>query len=385
MQEKFNQFNRQDNSKIIQEGLAEMESVVDKKPALMNANIKPAVAEVFKKPEHVGITDQEKENLFSRLEKPRDILNLPAGIRREGLGAFREKIAKRHLAISAMQTAVFNRIDEMSSAGALDTELLRSEIAAKAGEYNFNTEDRKAIDTLFYHFCRNNEKLNEVRNLSKQELLERLIKNRDLLPLIKGDYRAKVTPYSVHFDFDNVEDFRLFVSDNEGEAKGEYESTYGLSYYNGDYPITASGYKPSAEATFRHEIQHKKFNAATIDRILVDKEAERATRNEILARFAEHGSVLGIFDAVFYYGFAKKYGMDNILYEKMLRDAVKAIQELQYIHFQKEEILRLLSKEKLTAWPKIVERIKLTKTGRDLIQQRKPKRVKIRDKFNDRK
>ena len=60
----------------------------------------------------------------------------------------------------------------------------------------------------------------------------------------------------------------------------------------------------------------------------------------------------------------------------MLRDAVNAIQELQYIYFQKEEILGLLSKEKLATWPKIVERMRGTKVGRDLIQQRKPKRVK---------
>ncbi|OHA19887.1 MAG: hypothetical protein A3C08_01010 [Candidatus Taylorbacteria bacterium RIFCSPHIGHO2_02_FULL_47_18] len=375
MQEKFHQFNRQDNSNVIKEGLTEMEPEVEKRPTPINS-IKPEVVGIPEKSEPDVVTDKERETLFARLETPRDILHLPTGIRREGLATLREKIAKRYLSISGIQTALFDRIDELSSAGTLDTELLKNEIAVKADEYNFTDEDRKVIDGLLYHFCRNYEKLKGVQNLPEQELLKRLIKNPDFLPLIKGGYHAKVTPYSIHFDFENEEDFRLFVSNNEGEAKGEYKSTYGLSYYNGDYPITASGYKPNSEATFRHEIQHKKFGAITIDRILLDEEAERATRNEILARFAEHGRVNGIFDDVYYYGFAKKYGVDQALYEKMLRDAVNAIQELQYIYFQKEEILGLLSKEKLATWPKIVERMRGTKVGRDLIQQRKPKRVK---------
>jgi len=121
---------------------------------------------------------------------------------------------------------------------------------------------------------------------------------------------------------------------------------------------------------------HKSFDVLTIDRILLDEEAERATRSELLARFVEHESTQGIFDDVYYYDFAKKYEVDKVLYENMLRDAVNAIQQLQYLHFQKEEILGLLSKEKLATWPKIVERIRRTKIGRDLIQQRRPKRVK---------
>ncbi len=376
MQEKFHQFNRQENSKIIDEGLTELEPEVEKRPTPVSS-IKPEVVGVPEKSECDVVTDKERENLFARLETPRDILHLPTGIRREGLATLREKIARRYLSISGMQTALFDRIDELSRAGTLDTEVLKKEITAKADEYNFTAEDRKVIDELLYYFCRNYKRLEEVHNLPKQELLKRLIKNPDFLPLIKGGYHAKVTPYSVHFDFDTEEDFRLFVSNNEGEAKGDYKNTYGLSYYNGGYPITASGYKPNSEAIFRHEIQHKKFDAITIDRILLDEEAERATRNEILARFAEHGRVNSIFDDVYYYyGFAKKYGVDQALYEKMLRDAVNAIQELQYMHFQKEEILGLLSKEKLATWSKIVERMRGTKVGRDLIQQRKPKRVK---------
>ena len=127
---------------------------------------------------------------------------------------------------------------------------------------------------------------------------------------------------------------------------------------------------------------HKSFDVLTIDRILLDEEAERATRSELLARFVEHESTQGIFDDVYYYDFAKKYEVDKVLYENMLRDAVNAIQQLQYLHFQKEEILGLLSKEKLATWPKIVERIRRTKIGRDLIQQRRPKRVKRKTDWN---
>lgn len=382
MQEKFRQFNRQDNSKIVEEGLAELESSPPKKSVSSN-EIKRETPKTSEQLEHEAVADEEKEKLFARLEKPQNILSLPTSLRREGFALLREKVAKRYLAISSMQTVIFDRIDEMNSAGTLDAESLKNEILVKADEYSFSAEDRKVIDDLLYHFFRNLKKIKEVQNLSEPALLERLIKNRDFLPLIKGGYHVKVTPFAVHFDFDNKEDFRLFISNTEGEAKEERKDTYGLSYYNGDYPITASGYKPDSEATFRHETQHKRFNAITIDKILINEEAERATRNEILARFAEHGRVVGLFDEVIYYGFAKKYGVENPPYENSLRDAINAIQELQYIHFPKDEILGLLSKEKITVWPKIVERIKATKTGRDLIQQRKPRRVKRNQKKFD--
>jgi len=352
-----------------------MEINTPRKPT-SNNDVKPEVVQVSKNSERAVVTDAERENLFLRLEKPKDILSLPTSLRREGLASLREKIAARYLSISNLQKAIFEKIDELDNKGILDEESLRKEVAAKANEYNFDSEDRKVMDDSLCHFFRNFGKLKEVKNLSERELLERLIKNPNFLPLIRGGYRAKVTPYSVHFDFENEEDFRLFVSNNEGEAKGEYKSTYGLSYYSGGYPITASGYKPNSEAVFRHEIQHKKFNAVTIDRILLDGEAERATRNEILARFAEHAEVRNIFNDVYYYGFAKKYGVDQVPYKEMLRGAVNAIQELQYMRLQKEEILGLLSKEKLAMWPKIVERIKRSKVGMDLAQQRKPRRVK---------
>lgn len=375
MQEKFYQFNRQDNSKIIQEGLTEVEADVEKKP-VPNNDVKPEIVEVSKNLEQAVVTDVERENLFSRLEKPRDILSLPASLRREGLAFLREKIAARYLSVSNMQTAIFDRIDELDRDGLLDIELLKKEVAIKSGQYDFSAEDQKTIDGLLFHFGKDLAKLKEIKDLSEQALLERLIINRSFLPLIKGGYHTRVTPYSIHFNFDNVEDFRLFVSNTEGEAKGEYKHTYGMSYYNDHYPITASGYKSSEDSTFRHEIQHKKFIALTMDRILLDEKAERATRNEVLARFSEHGGPYGIFDAVIPYGFAKKYGIDSVLYEKTLQDALGALQELNFMHFNEKEVLGLLSKEKLTAWPKIVERIKGTKVGKDLIQLRKKKRVK---------
>jgi hypothetical protein len=375
MQEKFHQFDRQDNFKKIEEGLAEMEADTPKKPPLNN-NAKPKAVETPDNPERAVVTDAEREKLFSRLEKPKDILSLPTSLRREGLASLGEKIATRYISISRIQTAVFDTIDKLDSTDDLEEKSLRKEIAAKADEYDFSPEDREVADDLLYHFFRNLEKIKEIKGLSDSALLERLIRNRDFLPLIEGGYHVRITPFAIHFDFDDIEDFRRFVSNNEGEAKEEYKNTYGLSYYSGGYPVTASGYKPNSEATFRHEIQHQKFAALTIDKILTDEKAERATRNEILARFAEHAEVRSIFNDVFYYGFAKKYGVDEILYRELLRRAVNAIQELQYLRFQKEEILGLLSKEKLSTWPKIVERIKRTKVGGNLIQQRKPKRVK---------
>jgi hypothetical protein len=377
MQEKFYQFNRQDNSKVIEDGLIEMEPEVDKKSPPINNSAKLETVVVSKDSERDITVDQEREK-NSQVNKPQDILSQPTSLRREGLSSLREKIAKRYISISEMQVAIFERIDELDSNGTLSEELLRKEITKMADENNFDTDDRKVINTLLYHFFLNLKKIREVQNLSGPELLNLLIRNKDLIPLIKGDYHVKVTPYSIHFDFDNMEDFRLFVlkPNTEGEANREYKSTFGLSYYNDGYPVTASGCKSCSETTFRHEIQHKKFSAITIDTILVDKDAEHATRDEILARFSENANVIGMFDHVVSYGFARKYGVEKVLYGKILRDAINAIQELQFMRFKEEEVIGLLSKENLFTWPKIVKRIKRTKVGWDLIRQRKPKRVK---------
>jgi hypothetical protein len=377
MQEKFYQFNRQDTPKIIDEGLAEVESSISKN-ATLDSEAKIEDQNINKEEKRTSITDQEKENLFSNLKTPGDILELPTSIRREGLSILRENIAKRYLAVSGMQTIFFDRIDEMARTGGVDIELLKKEISAKIDEYGFTEEDKGILDKLLYHFSKTTERLKEVQDLPKQALLSLLIKNRDMLPLIKGEYHTKVTPHSVYFEFDSLEDFKLFVSNTEGDIEGKFKDTYGISYWSKNYPVIASGYKSNSEATFRHEEQHKKFSAATVDQILKDKEPELSTREEILAFFAEHGQTQNIFNSVMFYGFAKKYAIDATSYEKMLRDAVKTIEELQYFRFGKEEIIRLLSKEKLSTWPKIVERIKSTKIGSGLIQQRKPKRVKRR-------
>jgi len=109
MQEKFHQFNRQENSKVIDEGLKEMEPEVRKRPAPVSS-IRPEAVGIPEKSGHDVVADKERENLFARLETPRDILNLPTGIRREGLAVLREKIAKRYLSISTMQNALFNEL-----------------------------------------------------------------------------------------------------------------------------------------------------------------------------------------------------------------------------------------------------------------------------------
>jgi len=379
MQEKFHQFNRQDNPKIIQEDLSEADDVIPEN-AVLSDNLEQEVVAVSEnhEDEHVAITDLEKERLFSHLESPKDILSLPTSLRKEGLALIRERIAERYVTVANMQTAIFDKIDELHREGRLDEANVRKEIMARADEFGFGAEDRKVVSETLSFYLRDLERLQRIRHLSERELLQRLIMNKDHIPLITGSYYATVTPYSVHFEFDNREDFRLFVSNTEGEAKTEYKSTYGLSYFNGGVPITASGYKPYAEATFRHEQQHKRFLMVTIDKILKDDKAERATRNEILAFFSELSQVSGLFQDVLSYGFAKTYGMDEALYEKMLRDAVYVIQKLQSANFKKEEIIGLLSKEDLHKWPKVAERIIMTKVGMDLIQMRKKKRAKRR-------
>ncbi len=380
MQEKFHQFNRQDNPKIIEEGLVDMEletkPQIEDETSLKEDLIESNAVESQKNPENSMITDEEKTALFSRLKKPRDILGLPSFLRREGLATLREKIADRYLSISKLEIAIFDFLDQIDIKN-VNEETLRIDIKAKVGEYELNDEDRQIIDQLLDHFFRNLKKMKEIIDLSKLELLAKLIKNPDFLPQITGEYDVKVTPYAVHFNFDRIEDFRLFISGNEGEVKEEFKDTYGLSFSNKGFPITASGYKPDSKATFNHEIQHKKFLAINMDKILTKEKAEWDTRNEILARFSERGESTDIFYIVLSYGFAEKYNVDKTLYKQTLRNAVDSIQKLQLLKFTKDEIIGLISKEKLTTWPKIVERIRNSKTGMDIFQQRRRRRVKI--------
>lgn len=374
MLEKFHQFNRQDNPKKVEEGMADMEEKLPVNELLVSHS--EVNHETSQKAEDGIISEEERERLFSRLEKPRDVLNVPSLFRKEAINALREKIVDRYLSISSIQALIFDRVEELYKAGTLNlTLVIRAEIDEELSKHRLTQEDYEVIGKIFEDFRENYENLYAIKDLSQEELLQRFVRNRALFPKLKGHCQVKITPFSINFAFDDVEDFRLFVSTDESQSKERFKDTYGLSFYHNGYPVTASGYKYDAENTFRHETQHKKFNILTFDKILSDDEAERSTRNEILAFFSERGNPYHLVDDVLDYRFSEKYRVDNnALYEKTLKDAVTAIQQLLFMHFSKEEILGLLSKEKLVIWPKIARRIEKSVMGKDLILRRKKKR-----------
>jgi hypothetical protein len=391
MIEKFHQFNRQDNEKIIKEGLKEAE------PALEDSlkTHESATAKAQEEPKDFELPSKIKsksEELLGNLDKPRDVLSLPPKLRRKGLSAIREKTVQRYLDIARLQEETLKRIEELDQNGPIDLEELKKETLRKAEELKFSPKDRERIETMFWHFSRNYNQLRGLKGLPPETLLKKLIKNRDLLPQIRGKYEVKITPFSVHFSFDDKYDFLLFTSETEGEARtAEKEGKIGFSYFVDRYPITASGRKYSSNSTFQHETQHKKFSGINIDTIRDldsdEKKAEEATRDELLARFAalEYISPSSLYDEVLYYGFAKKYGMKEVKYNKMLRDAVQVLVRLHASYFDKEEILGLLSKEQLTTWPKIVIRLDRTNTGADFFAHgRKERHLKGLEQYKRR-
>lgn len=374
MQEKFHEFNRPDNKNIIAEGLSEGDSFTENIPA---KHVKKKEATDYESVKRSEQSISESVEQLVGIKKPSDILRLSPRLKKEGLKTVRENVAKRYLAIARIEKIFFEKIEKVGMAEEIDFDTLTLEMMSEAEALGLDsTEDQRIISLLARHFRSDAEKIKLLKHMSEVEIFGHLIRNPDFIPLIKGKYKVTITLFSVHFAFENIEDFRLFISDSEGEAKKEYENTYGLSYSNKSFPITASGYMYNADQTYRHETQHKKFIALTMDTILEDDKAERDTRDEVLARFAERGDTVSILNDVLFYEFAKKYGVDEERYKFELSEAIKAIQQLIYLHFKSEEIIGLLSKEKLNSWPKVVDRIINSEVGRALIKQRKHKRVK---------
>ncbi|MFA6050844.1 MAG: hypothetical protein WC761_06680 [Candidatus Paceibacterota bacterium] len=375
MLEKFHEFDRQNNERIIQEGLNEIEDRSNEQEALpveKSDNLKKEIKSFDE-----TYSDDDKSALFAKLEKPFDILALPNQFRREGLKILKEKIAERYLSIGHIQNALFDQVEKLYAEGHTDPIEIERNVKEKAREYNFQGKDKEVFDNLFDGFIQNYKALNVVKDLSQEELLQRFRRNPDTTWMPQNNYHAKVTPFSVEFSFENVEDFRHFVSRSGGEAKEKFGTTYGLSYYENGTHITAAGYKYWLKETHDHERQHKKFNISSIDTFSVENQGEWDTRNELLASFTEKGDTRSLYDHVLSYRFDEKYGINEAKYQKVLRGAVDTIRLLQGLLLSKEEIISTLSRETLTDWPKVYSRLIEANVGKELYLGRKKKRSSI--------
>ncbi|MCB9805792.1 hypothetical protein H6775_01365 [Candidatus Nomurabacteria bacterium] len=296
------------------------------------------------------------------IEDPKDILKLSSKDRKEALRKFKNEVVDRYFTIADLQEYFFDYVEAVYKRGEdIDFDMLKGEMWDMAVEEGLSVVDADRIELLIDIFEERYRNIQVAVGYDDQSLLNKCSNGHLNLDNLAGSFFIERTPYSLNFSFSSKEDFDRFVTEIDSNVEHKVISKKeGLSFLWAGIPITAEFNKkfPVRSDVFDHEQQHKKFFRATFDTIGQESDWERETKNEILAFWVTIDNLDIIRRTIIEkYTIPERRNVDANIFESVLDKALQTLKDLGSLNMKKQKIIHLLSRERITDWPKIYKRI----------------------------
>ena len=308
--------------------------------------------------------DNEKDlfSLISDVKEPKDILKYSKEDRKSVAYIYNQKLLKEKLELTETQKDVEEFIQQKFDNDELESKDV-ADFLKKTFKEEFIGKNITGLEAAMEMFNDNLDRIKMVKGVWEKfgkdvvfDICSNLILHEDL----KGRFGVSISPYSVAFVFEKVEDFHCFISkDKEYLEDLQNRDLLGISYFKNKIPITAQLKTGDIEATINHEEQHKKFFILKIASLIKEKKEMRVIRDEILARISEQEEInpTVLYDTIIT---SYKYWSEDEdeYYYKVVKEAAISVFKLsKYFNLSNDDIIRLLSIEPIKNWTRLVNQL----------------------------